>query len=217
MFAGSSLALGASARADEPLSPYLPKSGTIVGHVVTFAIPDEDAAINARFRHAVQDNMDWFKKAVTSNKPGQPLPYDPHMGITEAEYHQLEHMKPVMKQGEAVTITVKKAADGGVTFDTADSDAESLKSVSFPPDEMVAKTPYGTLSIFNKIDQKDPDAPLGVWTGVEWAQVKARGSDEPSAKLAFGRQANGSGLMYYQVAAYPGHKEQSLVLTYKLD
>lgn len=214
--AGAALAWPAVAFAG-PLDPYLPKSGTISGHVVTFSVAPEDEAISRQFRHAVQDNMEWFKKAVTTNQPGKPLPYDRRMGVTQAQYEQLQHMKSAAHPGEAVKIEVKRAADGGVTLVPQDEAGAALKDIGFPPDEKEAKTPAGTLSIFNEIHQKDAAAPIGAWNGVEWAEV-ATTDAKPNAKIAFGkREADGSGVMYYQVSPYTGHQEQSIVVFYPLD
>ena len=211
-------ALSQTAQADGALDAYLPKSGTISGHVVTFAIAPEDQAISLRFRQAVQGNMDFFKHAVTSNTPGAPLPYDKHMGITEAQYEHLLHLKPEPKQGAAVTVAVKRNADGTIAFQPQDPASQPLKDVTFPPGEKAAVTPYGTLAIFNEIHQKDANAPLGVWDGAEWAQVQPAGADQPSAKIGFGKeQADGQGILYYQVAPFKDHGEQSLVVFYKLD
>ena len=89
--------------------------------------------------------------------------------------------------------------------------------MTFPPDEAMAVTPFGKLAVFNAIHQKG-EAPWGAWNGAEWAQVSADDADQPSAKIAFGkRDANGEGVMYYQVAPYKDHPEQSLVVFYKLD
>ena len=217
LFAGATLAWPMAAHAGGPLDAYLPKSGTIVGHAMSFSIAAEDQAISRQYRHAVQDNMEWFKKAVTSNKPGQPLPYDRHMGVTEAQYEHLLHMKSDATAGAAIKVEVKRAADGGVSLVPDGEAAEVLKGIGFPPDEKSATTPIGTLSIVNAIHQKDAAAPIGVWNGVEWAEV-ADNDAKPSAKIAFGkREADGSGVMYYQVSPYGGHPEQSIVVFYKLD
>jgi hypothetical protein len=201
-----------------PLDAYLPKSGTIAGNVVTFAVAPEDEAVSRQFRHAVQDNMDWFKEAVKGNKPGAPLPYDKRMGITQEQYEHLQHLKPAMKTGAAVTIVIDRRADGTVAFSPKEPEAQPLKDVTFPADEKAAVTPYGRLAIFNPINQTDPNSPLGVWTGAEWAQVMPADAAEPSAKIAFGkREADGSGILYFQVAPYGDHKEQSLVVSYKLN
>ena len=205
------------ARAAGPLDPYLPKSGTIVGHVVTFAMSPEDQAISMQFRQAVQKNMDFFKKSMTSNTPGQPLPYDKHMGISEVQYDRLLHMTPQVKEGADVTIAVQKGADGAIAFKPQDPQSQPLKDVTFPPDEALASTPFGKLSILNQMHQKDT-APWGAWNGVEWAQVMPPEADQPSAKIAFGkRESDGEGVMYYQVAPYQDHEQQSLVVMYKLD
>ena len=214
---GVAVALPATAQAAGPLDPYLPKSGTISGHIVTFSIAPEDQAISRQFRRAVQDNMDWFKKAVTASAPGRPLPYDRRMGVTEAQYQQLLTMKPDAKSGAAVEVEVKRAADGTVSLVPKGDAAAGLKDISFPPDEKSANTPVGTLSVLNGIHQKDAAAPIGVWNGAEWAEV-ATTDAKPSAKLAFGRrEADGAGVMYYQVSPYDGHAEQSIVIFYALD
>lgn len=217
------LALPAAARADGPLDAYLPKSGTIEGHVMTLSVAPEDQAIDRQFRAAVANNMDWFKKAVTGNRAGQPLPYDRRMGITEAQYQQLQHMKADFHAGAPITIKVEHT-DGKVSFASSDPAAAGLTKVTFPASETVAETPYGKLDIFNRIHQDDARSPLGAWTGAEWAHVAPSQdaspdhSDKPSAKIAFGkREPSGQGVMYYQVAPYAGHAEQSLVVFYKLD
>ena len=209
---------GTSAAAAGPLDAYLPKSGVIEGHVVTLGIAPEDAAIDKQFRAAVANDMEWFKRAVTGNKPGQPLPYDRHMGITEAQYERLQHMKAEVHPGAAISVTVARAADGALSFSSTDPAAAGLDKVTFPANEAAATTPYGKLDIFNAIHQDDPNTPLGAWTGAEWARVVPPHGDSPSAKIAFGKRApSGEGVMYYQVAPYADHKEQSLVVFYKLD
>lgn len=212
------LAAGASGARAGALDPYLPKSGKIVGHVMHLTVAPEDQAIDRRFRVAVQNNMQWFRDYVRSQKPGAPLPYDPHMGITKAQYEQLQHMKADFRPGAPIEIDVKRGADGGVSFASQDADAAELTKVTFGPDEKVAKTSFGKLEIFNTIHQSDANAPIGVWTGAEWAHVEQVGGPLPSAKIAFGkREPSGEGVMYYNVASYPGHDEQSLVVFYKLD
>ena len=211
-------ALSATAFAG-PLDAYLPKSGVIEGHVVTLGIPPEDQAIDKQFRSAVANNMEWFKRAVTASKAGAPLPYDKRMGITEAQYERLQHMKAEAETGAAVRIEVARAGDGTISFASKDSAAAGLDKVTFPASETAAATPYGKLDIFNPIHQDDANAPLGKWTGAEWARVANPHEDaDTSAKIAFGkREPSGEGVMYYQVAPYGDHKEQSLLVFYKLD
>ncbi len=209
--------LAMPARAEGPLDAFLPKDGTITGHVVTFEVAASDRDISARFRRAVQGDMEWFKKAVRSNAPGQPLPYNEHMGITKEEYERLEHMTPAVKQGEMVSIAVARDGDGTLRLKPIGTGAAALDGISFPPGEKTALTPVGSLSIFNAIHQADPTQPLGVFEGAEWAQVEPADAEKPSAKLAFGRRtADGGGLLYYQVAPYKDHEERSLVVFYAL-
>lgn len=211
-------AMPATAMAAGPLDPYLPKSGTIKGHVVVLEVAKDDQAISKQFQLAVQNNMDWFKHYVTNNKAGEPLPYNSKMGVTQAQYTQLLHMKAAVVEKAPIEITVRRGADGSIAFASSDPAAASLQGTSFPPDEKVAETPFGKLAIYNEIHQKDENAPFGVWNGVEWAKVAAEGSDQPSVKVAFGkREPSGQGLFYYQVAPTKEKPEQSLVVTYPLD
>lgn len=211
-------AASVSARAEGPLDAFLPKSGKIEGHVMSFDVAPEDAAIDRQFRNAVANNMDWFKKYVTSNTPGQPLPYTPKMGITKAQYDQLQHMRADFRSGDAVTIDLKREADGSLGFTSAAPQAAELTKVHFPAGEKEADTPYGKLTILSEIHQKDTRAPIGVWDGEEWAKVGPTDESAPSVKIAFGkREPSGEGVMYYQVSPYKDHKEQSFVVFYKLD
>jgi hypothetical protein len=206
------------AKAEGPLDAYLPKSGKIIGHVMQLGVAPEDMAIDRQFRVAVQNNMDWFKKYVTGQKSGVPLPYDRRMGVTEAQYNKLQHMHADFRPGAPIEITVSRGPDGRVSFASKDEKAAELAKVTFAADEKAAETPYGKLAIFNEIHQKDERAPVGIWNGAEWAKVEENGAPRPSAKIAFGkREPSGEGVMYYQVAPYIDHAEQSLVVFYKLD
>lgn len=202
----------------DPLDAYLPKSGVIEGHVMKLGVAPEDQAIDRKFRAAVAGNMDWFKKAVTGNKAGAPLPYDPRMGITKAQYEQLQHMKADFEPVAPIRIAVDRDKSGAIAFASSNPAAAELDKVHFPADAKAADTPFGKLDIFNPIHQEDARAPIGEWTGAEWARVAPRDSGTPSAKIAFGkREPSGQGVMYYQIAPYGDHKEQSLVVFYKLD
>ena len=200
-----------------PLDAYLPKSGVIEGHVMKLGVAPEEQAIDRKFRTAVAGNMDWFKRAITSLKAGETLPYDPRMGITKAQYAQIQHMTADFRPVAPITIKIERK-EGGAAFSSADPAAVDLDKVHFSADGKVAETPFGKLDIFNVIHQEDGRAPIGQWMGAEWARVAPRDADIPSAKIAFGkREPSGEGVMYYQIAAYGDHKEQSLVVFYKLD
>ena len=116
------------------------------------------------------------------------------MGITQTQYDKLQHMKADFQPGAAISIAVKRGADGKLAFASTTPAAVALTDVTFPPDEKVAETPIGKLAIFNTIHQTDANAPIGVWTGAEWAKVEENGADLPSAKIAFGkREPSGEG------------------------
>ncbi len=207
-----------SAFAAGPLDAFLPKDGVLKGHIVEPTVAKQDQAISKQFQLAVQNNMDWFKHYVTSNKAGEPLPYNAKMGVTQAQYEQLLHMKADLVEKAPIEITVRRGADGSVAFASTDPGAEALRGTTFPADEKVPETPFGKLTVFNEIHQTDANAPFGVWNGVEWARVAEDGSDQPSVKVAFGkRDPSGEGVFYYQVAPTKTKPEQSLVVVYKLD
>ena len=208
----------APAAADGALDAYLPKSGTIKGHVVELGVAKQDQAISKQFKSAVMNNMDWFRHYMLANKAGEPLPYNPKMGVTEAQYDELLHMKADLKETAPTEISVRRGADGAIAFASADPLAAALQGTSFPADEKVAETPFGKLAILNIIHQQDTNAPFGKWVGAEWARVAEDGSDQPSVKIAFGkRDPSGEGVMYYQVAPTKDKPEQNLAITYKLD
>ena len=105
------LTLPSVAKAEGNLDAYLPKSGKIEGHVMQLGVAPEDQAIDRQFRVAVQNNMEWFKKYVTSQKANGPVPYDKRMGVTEAQYDKLQHMKADFRPGDPIEITFRPSLD----------------------------------------------------------------------------------------------------------
>ena len=109
----------ASAAQASPLDAYLPKSGVIEGHVMKLGVAPEDQVIDRKFRTAVAGNMDWFKKAITSLKAGETLPYDPRMGITKEQYEQLKHFKADFAPVSPIRIAVDRAKAGAIAIASA--------------------------------------------------------------------------------------------------
>jgi hypothetical protein len=83
---------GAAHVPDAPASKDLLGSRTYACVAFTMAIPAELADLQRRFATAAHDNAAWMREYAAKYphlRPGETLPYDPHMGVSEAEYARL--------------------------------------------------------------------------------------------------------------------------------
>jgi hypothetical protein len=87
------------------------------------------------------------------------------------------------------------AAPGGGFVLAAGGPAARLNGIVLRPERDFVETPRGRLTRRIAINQNDPNAPTGPWTGVQWSSE----GPGPAVRLALGRTARGEGVLYYDV------------------
>ena len=85
------------------------------------------------------------------------------------------------------------AAPGGGFALSATGPAARLNGIVLQPGRDRVETPRGRLTRRVAINQNDPRAPTGPWTGVQWSSEGQR----RAVKLALGRTPRGEGVLYY--------------------
>ncbi|WP_350241373.1 hypothetical protein [Deinococcus sonorensis] len=161
-------AVAAAPAVPDQLLPRQNMPASIVAFGATRAI----AAIEARLTAAVQQDQAWFTALISATPEGEPLPYSPRFGITEAEYDQVLHAQPVLSQTGSTTLKVTADART-VTFGKS-AGAELLAGVTVDLVKNVVRTPLGTTTEGKPFDVPDDDT-LGPRSGVQWAFLQ--GSD----------------------------------------
>ena len=90
-----------------------------------FVYPQEILDISIKMQNAVAANKQWWLDYIQKHYiPGESTPYDPHFGISEAEYNKLKHIdtvrpvKKVLKEGQIEI----KMTNGLISLSNADAD-----------------------------------------------------------------------------------------------
>jgi hypothetical protein len=207
--------LARPAFAESPVSQYLPKSDTVTGTIMTISMSKEETEnaqkLVAKFQKAVEEDPEWFLDYAKKAPQGEPMPYNPKMGLTEDEYKQILSMSEKMKlvEGKKIKVTFNKQDDNSIKIST-DPDSP-INNLVIGDKQAGVKTPYGQLQTFTEIHQTQAKSPTGPWDGVEWKMEKTDNEDfAKSIRFAMGRLANkATNIIFYDVLDVDGqHRDQ---------
>lgn len=82
--------------------------------VMTLASPPRLLELTARIQAAARQDPAWFQAQVRAAGPGQPMAYDPRLGVSEEEYKEYQALGQsigLAKQADG-KVTVTRKADG---------------------------------------------------------------------------------------------------------
>ena len=194
------LLLAATASCAESARQFIP-TGIVKARVMQLAVSPRAAELTAKFQASVASNKEWWLEYVKGATPGQPLPYNTRMGLTEveyAEYLQLARAQELTQVGEApLQFAWPSKEQVVVTSEGALPDFGSLR-IDLATDSV--ETPYGKLTDRSEINNQSPDSPTGPWRGVQWKRAPTSGdlASGIAAKLALGRLVpSGEGILYF--------------------
>lgn len=205
------------ADAAEPRS-YI-HEGRFLADVMAPVAPPRMAELAARLQEAAKANPEWFREQVKQSRPGEPLPYDPRMGLSQAEYSDFIAMSGQMtmeKQGEG-EISIIPMGDGVFTIDGGPR-MPDLKGVEIDFARQEVRTPHGVAKEQAPVNASAGSA-LGAWNGVEWKMTRLNPKTKTGAtvKFALGTlQPSGRSVIYYNVTKLDpaGNARILLVLNY---
>lgn len=193
--------------------------GRFMADVMAPVAPPRMAELTARLQQAAKDNPEWFREQVKLAKPGEPLPYDSRMGLSQAEYSDFIAMSGQMtmeKQGEG-EISIIAMGDGVFTIDGGPR-LPDLAGVQIDFARKEVRTPHGVAKEQAPVNASAGSA-LGAWTGVEWkmSRLNPQTKAGASVKFALGTlQPSGRSVIYYNVTKLDpaGNARILLVLNY---
>lgn len=180
--------------------------GTLRVDVMDMAASPRMNELTQRLQAAAQANQAWFQEAIRRSTPGEPLPYDPRLGMTEAEYQEylgLARSLTLRKVAEAQLTVREEGArlvfDGGSSFPDLTGVAIDLAS-----DELL--TPLGTVRGSKPLHVPEGTA-AGAWDGVRWRleELSADAADGKVISLSLGRRReDGRGILYWELREIRG-------------
>ncbi len=181
---------------------YLGAVGTKNVDIIQIAFPHRFGVLTQKMKQAQAENPAPFFELISRAQPGQPLPYDPILGLTRAEY---EECLELSKQ-----IGAKKAGNGRIKIAGSNSDdpnvfkidglgnLEALMHVEVDFDKDTVEVSGTTLSQSSEIHTDD--SMFGAWDGVHWQQVNQLGKIEFSIGVL---RDTGRYLISYEVRKLP--------------
>jgi hypothetical protein len=180
------------------LRPLMPV-GIVQAEILQILAPPRMAALTAKVQNAAKADPEWWRAHLARGTPGQPLPYDARMGMTESEYRELLASTDslVMRPSGTATIEIEETTTGwrlgsGTTV-------PELRGVEVDTVAGVARTSFGVLGTRSSVAPSDAQRATGRWAGVQWRreEISPDGRTGVSARLAVGRlEASGQTLLF---------------------
>lgn len=196
-----------------PIGELIPR-GVVEVDVMDFSFPARLFELAEKLQSSVARNEAWWYNHVQNTPPGEPLPYDPRMGLSKSEYEEF------LRLGASPTLV--KIAESTLEFSwingkrvriTGPEMLWILDGVEIDLDSDSVETPFGKLLDRTEVNNLSEDSATGPWSGHQWSLVSF--SELMSVSLAFGRlHENGRGILYYKVRSAQG--EATLILFYDL-
>jgi hypothetical protein len=192
--------------------------GRLTVDVMEIASPPRASELAQRLQQAAREDPDWWREHVKKAEPGEPLPYDSRLGLSEAEYKEflaLSNKMTTQKKAEATLIITEDndvyVLDGGQAL-------ADFTGIEIDLDNDLVRTPFGVLTKRTEIEASEGSA-LGAWAGTQWRleDPDSNGIVGTVAKLAVGKlKQSGRCVIYYDVRKIsPGGKKRiSHVLNY---
>lgn len=108
--------------------------GTFQVDVLELVVPEEAEQIARKLKEFAQEHPVWFATQAALRKPGEPIPYDKRMGITEEEYKIFNDSPKLVKARKTRTATLRIHKFGSSYVFDGDRDLPSLTSVTIDAD-----------------------------------------------------------------------------------
>ncbi len=154
------------------LADVLP-SGWCEIELMTIRFSDRANELALKMQAAVSTNRDWFLEQIKRAKPGEPLDYDPRLGLTKKEYS--EYLREVENRHLASTGTrlpseFRRTGDM-LSLDVGDTNCPLSKiQLDTISGELFASV--GRVGMPTWDSNNDPGRPIGRYDGCEWLYEK---------------------------------------------
>ncbi|HEV2972804.1 MAG TPA: hypothetical protein VGY55_22745 [Pirellulales bacterium] len=154
-----------------------------------------------RVQKALGQNPEWALERVKNLKSGEPLPYDPRLGVSRAEWDEYLALGKKMfmrKKSEATLVIANKDSDDIYILDGGKS-LPDFTGIEIDLKNDLVRTPLGVAKNRSEI-HADEQSAIGAWNGAQWQSDDdiVTAFTKGSVKLAIGSlQASGRGVLYY--------------------
>lgn len=162
------LSLSAQTNLSDEIKKLLPV-GKCQVDVMEVAYPKRFQELAEKLQIAIATNRDWWIDAVKKAKPGEPLPYDPRLGMTKEEYAEfssLAEKRTMEKIGNGILQVQTNANANSYKFEGG-STLPDLTGMEIDLEKLTVFTPFATLA--NPSPETSSGGPaLGAFSGYQW-------------------------------------------------
>jgi hypothetical protein len=142
--------------------------GTASAEILTMWAPPRLSELTRRLQIAAQADPEWFKQHVRRAAPGEPMPFDPKMGLTETEYRELINLSESMEMRPASVETLEvESTDVGWRFGSGTTLAP-LRGLEIDTVRNEVQSTFGRLPAATPIKPGPAQRATGPWGGPQW-------------------------------------------------
>jgi hypothetical protein len=194
-------------------SGYFEKDVPVKAQIGMVLPPPEIDKYVEKVQIAARKDPKWFLEFSSKAKPGVPLPYDAHLGLTQAEYDEyiLLWNKRQFRPAEEVILMLRQSAGSDVWSISATGGASLFSTLRYSAKDDSFRSPNGPMKRIEDI-KADADGVLGEWSGSEWKFEEETSLGKTKESFALGQFADHKfGILVYRA------QEQSTEGTRLLD
>src|SRR5688500_6064317 len=179
-----------------PVRDLLP-TGRFAVEVLELWAPSRMVELSTKVQRALQADPAWALEHVRRTPRGEPLAYDPRLGVTESEYQEFLLLTDSMKMRPArVDTVVVEAADYGWRFTDG---LPALRGIEIDTIRGVVRSPFGELPPVAPIVASAEQRATGPWGGPHWKREEdvLESTTATMASFSVGRHESGHTVIYY--------------------
>jgi hypothetical protein len=171
--------------------------------------------LSQKLQAAVRQNAEWFQEQVRNARPGEPVPYDARLGLTQAEYEEFLRLASSMELRKVAEAPLVVRAEGSrLVFDggTGMPDLTGV-AIDLAADQLV--TPLATVAGSREVHSDDAQAAMGPWDGRTWdlEEISADAREGRLVSLSVGRlRESGRGVIYWQQRQVQGGRQTTRMM-----
>jgi len=150
------------------LTPLLPPT-RVEAELLREWAPPRLQELATRIQQAARADPEWFRQHAAAATPGEPLPYDARLGVTEEEYREFQALSKSLEFRPALTLPLALASTPAGWRIPDDFGQPQLRGLEIDTVADVVRTPYGVLATRTWIEASEHQRATGRWSGPQWA------------------------------------------------
>jgi hypothetical protein len=187
--------------------------------------PHRLVELSQKFKTALQKHADreWLSTLIKNTPAGQPLAYDPRLGVSQTEYQEFLNLSTQLKMEKVGTSTLQVKREGKKFVFVGSDSLTNLTGIKLDVERNLLETPYGTITEPTEVlaDAKRQRL-TGTWNGVTWKLEQFDRDTDSQIKVQFSLgklTQTGRGILHYEVIRISDRavaKATPLILQYDL-